>query len=194
MLHNYYNLLVWLFPLNFVWLFPLNKSTLALSCMAMPWKKVFHIYIRAHKGATTLQKLGGPNRAKPESSAQSARYSRAKPESRATPEKKREGGVWGSMSPSPENCLEFRNSNRSIWYIVEKGILKKSTFHRQHRKPFQTNELNRPPCYKLCPKLGSQKKFWGSWPPFPRSPLVAPLRAQSINCQQCRINFEYQLG
>ena len=47
---------------------------------------------RSCKGAATVQKLGGPNRAKPESRARSARDLRAKPESRAKPEKKRGEG------------------------------------------------------------------------------------------------------
>ena len=46
----------------------------------------------ATKGATTLQKLGDPNRAKPESKARTTRDFRAKPESRAKPEKKRVEG------------------------------------------------------------------------------------------------------
>ena len=47
------------------------------------------------KGATRLQKLEGPNR--------------AKPESRAKPDRRSGGGVWevGSVSPSSEFCFEF---------------------------------------------------------------------------------------
>ena len=43
------------------------------------------------KGATTLQKLGSPNRAKPESRARSTRDLGAKPKSRAKPKKE---GSW----------------------------------------------------------------------------------------------------
>ena len=88
---------------------------------------LIHIYflmIYLNKGAATLQKLGGPNRAKPESRARSARDLRAKPESRASPRKS--GGRdlgRGLGEPLPRKFLEFRTSNSSIWCILETEIL-----------------------------------------------------------------------
>ena len=82
---------------------------------------VINIWILEHKGATTLQKLGAREaiQAKPESGARSAGDLRAEPKSRARPEKKR-GGVRRSRGLSeslPRNLLEFRISNRYIWYV-----------------------------------------------------------------------------
>ena len=78
----------------------------------------------ARMGATTGQKFGGRNRAKPEFQAGSARDLRdlrAKPESKAKSEKERGrglGGVLVSTSPPSGKVLEFRTSNRSIWCII----------------------------------------------------------------------------
>ena len=61
-------------------------------------------------GATTVQQLGGPNQ--------------AKPESRAKPKKERGRGLGrGLGEPLPRKVLEFRTSNRSIWCILETEIL-----------------------------------------------------------------------
>ena len=56
------------------------------------------------KGATTLQKLGGPNRTKPESKTRNSRDLRTKPESRAN---------LSSVSPSPDflGILNFKSFN-----------------------------------------------------------------------------------
>ena len=63
------------------------------------------------KGATTAQILWGRKR--------------AKPESRAKPEKERGRGLGrGLGEPLPRKYLDFRTSNRSIWCIVEMEILK----------------------------------------------------------------------
>ena len=62
-----------------------------------------------NQGRNHASKVGGPNRAKPDSRARGARDLRVKPESRTKPEKKRGGGVWGggSVSLSPENFWNF---------------------------------------------------------------------------------------
>ena len=58
--------------------------------------------MKSFKGATTIQKLGGPNR--------------AKPESRAKPEKERRRGLGRGLGEPPENFWNFELQ------IVQSGI------------------------------------------------------------------------
>ena len=83
------------------------------------------------RGAATLQKLGGSESGE----ARSARDLRAKPESRAKPEKERGRGLGrGLGEPLPRKILKFRTSNSSIWCILETGILHLMDFSNKHRK------------------------------------------------------------
>ena len=101
--------------------------------------------IESTKGATTLQKLGA-NWATPESRTRSARDLRANPESRAKPEKEWGRGLGRGLGELlPIKVCEFRTSIRSIWCLVEKEILKKSTFQRKQKCISHV---------KSCPKLG----------------------------------------
>ena len=83
------------------------------------------VYIQREQGRNHASKVGGPNRAKTESRAQSARDLRAKPESRAKTEEEQGRGLGRKLGESlPDIFLEFRTSNRSIWCIVQREILK----------------------------------------------------------------------
>ena len=66
---------------------------------------------KASQGRRHASKVGGgPNR--------------AKPESRAKPEKERGRGLGRALGePLPRKILKFRTSNSSIWCILETGIL-----------------------------------------------------------------------
>ena len=84
------------------------------------------VRIESTKSATTLQKLGGPNSATPESRTRNAWDLRTKPESRAKSEKERGRGLGRRLGELLHSKFwEFRTSNRSIWCIVEREILKK---------------------------------------------------------------------
>ena len=99
-------------------------------------------------------KVGGPNRAKPDSRAQNARDLRAKSELRAKPDKERArclGEV--SVSPSPDFVWSFELR------IVQSGVY---LIGISWNNPLYCNviELNRPPCKKLS-KLGVSLKMLG---------------------------------
>ena len=51
----------------------------------------------------------------------------------------------GSVSPSPEQFLEFQTSKSFNLVYIRMGNLEKWTFQRKPRETFKTNELNRPP-------------------------------------------------
>ena len=78
-----------------------------------------------HKGATTLQKLGGNSGEARIRGVKRLRFEgEAQIESEAR-EKAGEGSGEGLSEPLPRNFLEFRTSNRYIWCMVERGILSK---------------------------------------------------------------------
>ena len=74
----------------------------------------FQTYIQ--QGRNHASKVGGPNRAKPESRAQSAQNLRAKLESRSEPKEVGRGLGRGLGEPFPENFWNFELQ------IVQSGV------------------------------------------------------------------------
>ena len=100
----------------------------------------------------------------------------------------------GSASPSLNCFLEFRTSNRLIWCILEWEILKNWLFQRKHRETFKTNELNWPPLWKLCPKLGVNEILGVSGPSnlsHSLPPVVASLHSSRIWTINSKITFQH---
>ena len=86
---------------------------------------LYGIWILEHKGATTLQKLGGNSGEAWISGAKHLRFEGGAKSEGEAQEKAGEGSREGLSEPLPRNCLEFRTSNRYIWCMVEREILSK---------------------------------------------------------------------
>ena len=124
------------------------------------------------KGTTTLQTLGrsesdearieGTKRLRFEGEAQIEGEFVLDPSNPPTflglkPEKGWGVPGWGLGEPLPRTIFGILNFKSFNLVYIRMGNLEKSTFQRNPRETFKTNELNRPPCtLKALSKIGGQ--------------------------------------
>ena len=100
----------------------------------------------------------------------------------------------GSASPSPEQFLEFRNSNQSFWCILEREILKKSTSQKNIKNIKDERVKPTPHVKSSVQNWGFNKSVGGSWtlqpsPSLP--PVVVPLHLGQIWTINSKITFQH---